>query len=62
LLRAEQQRGEVDVERVARVLEGMRPMNAARREKALAMLPFWSPPTLALPRAGPPPLPAQAPP
>jgi hypothetical protein len=35
--------GEVDVERVGRILEGMRPMSAARREKALATLPFWSP-------------------
>jgi hypothetical protein len=60
LLQAEQQRGEVDAERVARVLEGMRPMSAAQREKALATLPFWSPPALAPPRAGPPPLPAQA--
>ena len=59
LLHAEQQRGEVDAERVARVLEGMRPMSAARREKALATLPFWSPPALTLPRAGPSPLPAQ---
>lgn len=36
-------RGEVDVERVGRILEDMRPMSAARREKALATLPFWSP-------------------
>lgn len=55
LLRAEQQHGEVDAERVARVIEAMRPMNAQRREKALATLPFWSPPALARPREGMPP-------
>jgi len=55
LLRAEQLRGEVDAERVARVLEGLRPMPAARREKALATLPFWSPPGLARLRQGLPP-------
>ena len=46
LLRAEQRRGEVDAARVARVIEGLRPMKPERREKALAMLPFWSPPAL----------------
>ena len=54
LLRAEQQRGEIDFDRVARVLEAMRPMSPARREKALGVLPFWSPPALARPREGPP--------
>jgi hypothetical protein len=60
LLRAEQQRGEVDAARVARVIEAMRPMNAARREKALATLPFWSPPALTRPREGPATLPNPA--
>jgi len=54
LLRAEQQRGEVDAERVARVIEALRPMSKERREKALAVMPFWTPPALARPRAGPP--------
>jgi membrane carboxypeptidase/penicillin-binding protein len=35
--------GQVDVERVGRIIDDMRPMSAARREKALATLPFWSP-------------------
>ena len=61
LLRAEQQRGEVDSERVARVIEAMRPMNAARREKAQSTLPFWSPPALTRPREGPPPAPLASP-
>jgi hypothetical protein len=52
LLRAELQRGEIDNERVARVIEGMRPMSAARREKALALMLFWSPPALDKPRQG----------
>jgi Transglycosylase len=46
LLHAEQARGEVDQARVARVLEAMRPMRAERRDKALATLPFWSPPAV----------------
>jgi Transglycosylase len=46
LLRAEQARGEVDAERVARVLDAMRPMRPERRDKALATLPFWSPPAV----------------
>lgn len=53
LLRAEQQRGEIDTERVARVIEGMRPMTPARREKALVQMLFWSPPGLGRPREGP---------
>ena len=61
LLRADQQRGTVDAERVARVIEAMRPMNAVRREKALAALPSWSPPALARPREGPPPAPLAGP-
>jgi hypothetical protein len=36
-------------------------MRAERREKALATLPFWSPPALALPRQAAPP-PAEEPP
>ena len=54
LLRMEQQRGEVDAERVARVLEAMRPMRPERRDKALAALPTWSPPGLSRPRHAPP--------
>ena len=54
LLRAEQQRGEIDTERVARVIEGLRPMKAERREKALAALLFWQPPALVRPREGQP--------
>ena len=53
LLRAEQRRGEIDAERVARVIEALRPMPAARREKTLAVMPFWSPPALARLRQGP---------
>ncbi len=60
LLSSEQQRGEIDTARVARVIEAMRPMNAARREKALATLPFWSPPALARPREAMPPSPNPA--
>jgi Transglycosylase len=56
LLQAEVQRGEIDHPRVARVIEGMRPMNAARREKALAVLLFWTPPALDKPRQAPPPV------
>jgi hypothetical protein len=47
LLLGESAAGEVDTVRVAKVLEAMRPMSAARREKTLATLPFWSPPALA---------------
>ena len=49
LLRAEQLRGQVEPERVVRVLEAMRPMSVAQREKALLALLFWSPPALATP-------------
>lgn len=60
-LRAEQAAGQVDPVRVTRVLESMRPMRPERREKALATLPFWSPPALArLRQAVPPPPPAPA--
>jgi membrane peptidoglycan carboxypeptidase len=45
-LRSEQAHGQVDQARVARVIEAMRPMRPDRREKALATLPFWSPPAL----------------
>jgi hypothetical protein len=60
-LRAEQAAGQVDEARVTKVLEAMRPMRAERREKALATLPFWSPPALARPRQAAPP-PAEEPP
>ncbi len=50
LLRSESEAGEIDAQRVARVLEAMQPMSAARRERALATLPFWTPATLAKPR------------
>jgi Transglycosylase len=53
LLQAEVQRGEVDHPRVARVIEGMRPMTAARREQALTVLLFWTPPALDKPRQAP---------
>jgi hypothetical protein len=46
LLRAEQAREAIDAERVARVLQAMRPMSAVQREKALAVVHFWSPPAL----------------
>lgn len=59
-LRAEQAAGQVDEARVTRVLEAMRPLRAERREKALATLPFWSPPALARLRQAVPP-PAEAP-
>jgi len=36
----------VDAPRVEHVIEGMRPMSLARREKALAQLTMWSPPPL----------------
>jgi hypothetical protein len=36
----------VDAARVEHVIEGMRPMSLARREKALAQLTMWSPPPL----------------
>jgi hypothetical protein len=49
-LRAEQAAGQVDGARVTRVLEAIRPLRSERREKALATLPFWSPPALARPR------------
>jgi len=61
LLRAEQQRAQVDAVRVSRVIEAMRPMNAQQRDKALASLASWSPPALNRPREGSPP-PAGAPP
>ena len=43
-------RGEVDHARVERVLQAMRPMRPERREKALAQLPYWSPPAIGAPR------------
>ena len=49
-LRAEQARGEVDRARVERVLDAMRPMRPERREKAMAQLPYWSPPAIDAPR------------
>ena len=55
LLRAERQRGEIDLERVARVIEGLRPMPTERREKALTQMLFWSPPALGRLRETPPP-------
>jgi hypothetical protein len=61
LLRAEQQRAQVDAVRVSRVIAAMRPMNAQQRDKALASLASWSPPALNRPREGLPP-PAGAPP
>ena len=60
LLRTERQRGEVDTPRVVRVIEAMHPMSAARREKALATLPFWSPPALTRLREGSAPAPNPA--
>ena len=39
-------RGAIDRERVERVIAGMRPMSPARREKALARLDTWTPPSL----------------
>jgi len=47
LLHADQAQGQVDEARVRRVLDGMRPMRAERREKALDMLHFWTPAALA---------------
>jgi membrane carboxypeptidase/penicillin-binding protein PbpC len=55
-LAAEHAAGEIDTARVARVLDAMRPMSAARREKAQVQLLFWAPPSLArLRHAAPPP-------
>ncbi len=42
--------GEIDTARVARVLDAMRPMSAAQREKSQVQLLFWAPPSLARPR------------
>ncbi len=53
LLRAERQRGQIDTERVARVIEGLRPMPTARREQALAALLVWQAPGLQRPRDPP---------
>jgi hypothetical protein len=46
-LAAEHAAGEIDTARVERVLAAMRPMSAARREKAQLQLLFWAPPSLA---------------
>jgi hypothetical protein len=46
-LAAEHAAGEIDTARVARVLDAMRPMTSARREKAQVQLLFWAPPWLA---------------
>ena len=62
LLRAEQQRGEIDSERVARVIEGLRPMSTERRDKALAQMLFWAPPGLTRTRETSAPTAAAAPP
>jgi Transglycosylase len=53
LLHAEQAGAAIDQARVARVIEGLRPMQPERREKALATLPFWSPPGVERAREGP---------
>jgi hypothetical protein len=58
LLHGDYQRGEIDADRVGRVLEAMRPMAKERRDKALAAMPVWLPPALARPREG---LPASSP-
>jgi Transglycosylase len=58
LLHGDYQRGEIDADRVGRVLEAMRPMAKERRDKALAAMPVWLPPALARPREG---LPAHSP-
>ena len=53
LLRAERERGQIDTERVARVIEGLRPMPATRREQALTALLVWQPAGLQRPRDTP---------
>jgi hypothetical protein len=55
-LASEHAAGEIDTARVARVIEAMRPMTAARREKAQLQLLFWSPPSLARQRHAAPPV------
>lgn len=55
LLQADMARGAVDEARVARVLGAMRPMSSERRDKALALLPYWAPAALGRPRAAAPP-------
>jgi Transglycosylase len=46
-LRAEREAGAVDEARVKRVLDAMRALRGERRDKALALLPFWAPPAVA---------------
>jgi hypothetical protein len=55
-LAAEHAAGEIDTARVARVIDAMRPMSAARREKAQLQLLFWAPPSLARQRHAAPPV------
>jgi hypothetical protein len=44
---------EPDRARIEQIIIGMRPMNLARREKALAQLTMWSPRSLPPPRTTP---------
>ena len=60
LLHAEQAAGRIDEARVLRVLDAMRTLRGERRERALDLLPYWSPAALASPRVPAPP-PPQAP-
>ena len=50
LLRAEQADGHIDEARVRRVLDGMRTLRGDRRERALDLLPYWTPAAIARPR------------
>ena len=61
LLHEDQAAGRIDQARVRRVLDGMRPMRADRRERALDLLPFWTPAAIERLRAADPAPPEPAP-
>ncbi|MDH4062710.1 MAG: transglycosylase domain-containing protein, partial [Aquincola sp.] len=61
LLHEDQAEGRIDQARVRRVLDGMRPMRADRRERALDLLPFWTPAAIERLRAADPAPPELAP-
>jgi hypothetical protein len=53
LLRAEQAAGHIDQARVLRVLDGMRTLRGERRERALDLMPYWTPAAIDRPRVPP---------
>lgn len=57
LLHAEQAAGRVDEARVLRVLDAMRTLRGERRERALDLLPYWTPAAVGRPRVPAPPRP-----